>query len=187
MKTDINKYKDDNIQNIYDIKTEEKAYIKEYGLTKDLIEKISREKEEPDWILDIRLKALDRYYKLDNPDWGPDISYLNIDNIATYVKSGNKEESKKEIRHLLINWSEYNAEDTIIFIGGGPDFLSNIVMPSIIELNKKIVEHTRRKTVVIVAKPFKYEGQKNNNSKICLRKLEEMKNNNIINKLVIIN
>lgn len=96
MKTDINKYKDSNIQNIYDSKIEDKSYEKEYGLTKEIIEKISKEKEEPDWILDIRLKALDMYYKLDNPDWGPDISYLNIDNIATYVKSGNKEEKKWE-------------------------------------------------------------------------------------------
>ena len=141
MKTDINKYKDDNMQNIYDIKTEEKAYIKEYGLTKDLIEKISREKEEPDWILDIRLKALDMYYKLDNPDWGPDISYLNIDNIATYVKSGNKEEKKwedvpEDIRNVFDKLGIPEAEKKALS-GAGAQFDSETVYHNLSEKLKE--------------------------------------------------
>ena len=98
------------------------------------------------------------------------------------------EESKKEIKHLLINWSEYNTEDTIIFIGGGPDFLSNIVMPSIIELNKKIVEYKCRKTFVIVAKPFKYEGQKIIDTfNVSIAKLKELEKSSFFDKLIVVN
>ena len=89
MKTIINENPD--LLNIYDIKTKHDALNKEYGLTKDTIEKISKSKNEPAWVLDFRLKALDLYYKLDNPNWGPDISYLDINQIATYVKPNSKE------------------------------------------------------------------------------------------------
>ena len=65
MKTDINKYIDSKTRNIYDKKTNNEVLKKEYGLTREIIENISREKGEPEWALDIRLKALDMYYKLD--------------------------------------------------------------------------------------------------------------------------
>ena len=77
-KTDIEKYVDEDTRNIYNTKTNSKALKKEYGLTKEIIERISKEKNEPDWVLDIRMKGLETYFKLDNPDWGPDISYLEI-------------------------------------------------------------------------------------------------------------
>ena len=39
---------------------------------------------------DFRLKALEVYHKTDIPNWGPDISDLNMDNIVTYVKPKTK-------------------------------------------------------------------------------------------------
>ena len=85
-KTDVNKYVDNDIRNVYNESVSNNILKKEFGLTRKIIENISKEKDEPDWVLDIRLKALEQFYKMDNPDWGPDISYLNIDDIATYVK-----------------------------------------------------------------------------------------------------
>ena len=35
---------------------------------------------------EIRLKALETYNKLEMPTWGPDLSELNMDEIATYVR-----------------------------------------------------------------------------------------------------
>ena len=90
-KTDLDNYIDQNTRNIYNEKAYNTTLKKQYGLTRELITEISHEKGEPEWALDIRLKALDAYYKMENPNWGPDISYLNIDNIATYVKPVNKE------------------------------------------------------------------------------------------------
>ena len=90
MKTNVDKYIDNDIRNIYELKTNDEYERKDYGLTKELIERISKEKNEPSWVLDIRLKALDLYYKMDMPSWGPDLSEINIDEIATYVKPKNK-------------------------------------------------------------------------------------------------
>ena len=72
--------------NIYELKSTNTTLKKSVGLSEDIIKEISKEKDEPEWVLDLRLKALDYFNKLDNPDWGPDLSMLNIDEIATYVK-----------------------------------------------------------------------------------------------------
>lgn len=80
-----------NLQNIYNIKTKHEFVKREYGLTKETIKNISASKNEPDWVLDFRLKALDLFYEMNDPDWGPDISYLDINKIATYVKPNTKE------------------------------------------------------------------------------------------------
>ena len=105
-KTKVDEYIDEKTRNIYNHKTKNKSLQTEYGLTKEIIEKISKEKKEPKWLLDIRLKALETYYKLDNPDWGPDISYLNINNIATYVKPVEKE---------VKNWEDVPEDIRTVF------------------------------------------------------------------------
>ena len=74
--------------NIYNKKVKEESVSKIKGLTKEIVEEISKEKEEPKWVLDIRLKALDYFYKSPMPNWGPDLSMLNLDEISTYVKRG---------------------------------------------------------------------------------------------------
>lgn len=78
---------DDLDRGIYDVKNEfTYSYKAESGLTEEIIREISAKKNEPDWMLQFRLKSLDLYNKIDVPTWGPDISDLNIDNIVTYVK-----------------------------------------------------------------------------------------------------
>ncbi len=85
-KNDMNTFFDNNNENIYNDKANNISLKKEYGLTAEIIKNISKEKNEPSWVLDIRLKALEEFFKMDDPDWGPDISYLDINKIATYVK-----------------------------------------------------------------------------------------------------
>jgi len=48
---------------------------------------ISESKNEPEWMLKRRLKALDIYDKKPLPQWGPDVTNLDYDNIKYYVKS----------------------------------------------------------------------------------------------------
>ena len=74
--------------NIYNKKAKDSFIKKEIGLTEEIVRNISREKQEPDWVLEIRLKALEYYEKLPMPTWGPDLSELKLDEIATYVKPG---------------------------------------------------------------------------------------------------
>ena len=96
MKTDVNKIKDEKIENIYNLKVDNKILEKKYGLTEEVVRSLSKEKNEPDWVLDIRLKALELFYKLDMPTWGPDLSELNINELATYVKPDTKMNDKWE-------------------------------------------------------------------------------------------
>ena len=73
--------------NMYNFKKDFKyAYKTNAGLTPDIVREISEKKNEPQWMLDFRLKSLDLFYKMDYPDWGPDISELNMENIVTYVR-----------------------------------------------------------------------------------------------------
>lgn len=58
----------------------------ERGLTEDIVREISNMKEEPQWMLDYRLKALEQFYKMPMPQWGGDLSALNFDEITYYVK-----------------------------------------------------------------------------------------------------
>ena len=58
----------------------------EAGLTPEIVREISEKKDEPDWMLEHRLKSLEIYNKFPEPDWGPSIEGLDMDNIVTYVK-----------------------------------------------------------------------------------------------------
>jgi Fe-S cluster assembly protein SufB len=74
-------------RNIYDIKNKDEYEFKiKKGLTPEIIKEISKQKNDPEWMQEFRLKALDVYNKLELPTWGPDISELNMDEIATYVR-----------------------------------------------------------------------------------------------------
>lgn len=51
------------------------------GLNKDVIREMSAMKEEPEWLLNFRLKSFDIYLKKPMPTWGADISNIDFDNI----------------------------------------------------------------------------------------------------------
>lgn len=89
-KTDFSQFEEDTkkIENIYNIKNKDKSEYKLFGLNEEIIREISNKKNEPEWMLELRLKALDLYNKLEMPTWGPDLSMLNMEEIATYVKPG---------------------------------------------------------------------------------------------------
>ena len=64
----------------------------EKGLTREIVEEISKMKQEPQWMLDFRLKSLDMFYKLPMPQWGGDLSELEFEDITYYVKPSEKSE-----------------------------------------------------------------------------------------------
>ncbi|QAT40467.1 Fe-S cluster assembly protein SufB [Clostridium sp. JN-9] len=80
-------YIDDIERGIYDVKNPVNySYKTGKGLTKDIIEQISYEKNEPKWMRDKRLKSLEIYNKMPMPSWGPDLTDLDVDNIVTYIR-----------------------------------------------------------------------------------------------------
>lgn len=63
------------------------------GINEEVVRTISKAKNEPEWMLDIRLKAYHHFVKEPNPDWGPDLSEINFDDYIYYIKPSEKEES----------------------------------------------------------------------------------------------
>lgn len=82
MKTQVKDIDD----NIYNIKNKDESSFKTVGLTEEVIKEISEKKQEPKWMLELRLKALEIYNELNMPTWGPNLTELDMSKIATYVK-----------------------------------------------------------------------------------------------------
>jgi Fe-S cluster assembly protein SufB len=61
------------------------------GLDEEVVRQISALKEEPEWMLEFRLKALKHYEQRPMPDWGGDLSRLDLDNIYYYVRPSEAE------------------------------------------------------------------------------------------------
>ena len=90
-------YVEDIDRSLYDFRNEDKdAYRIEEGLTRDIVEQISREKHDPEWMREFRLKSLEIYNNTPMVQWGPSIEGLNMDNIVTYVRPNTKMQGKWE-------------------------------------------------------------------------------------------
>ncbi len=84
-------YVEDVNRSLYDFRYEETDYYKvDEGLSPEIVMEISKEKNDPEWMRDFRLKSLEIYNELQIPDWGPSIDGLDMDNIVTYVKPKGK-------------------------------------------------------------------------------------------------
>ncbi|MCR4618796.1 MAG: Fe-S cluster assembly protein SufB [Lachnospiraceae bacterium] len=74
-------------RSIYDFRYDDKDFYKvEEGLTEEIVLQISKEKNDPEWMKELRLKSLKIYNKMKVPDWGPSIDGLDMDHIVTYVR-----------------------------------------------------------------------------------------------------
>lgn len=63
------------------------------GLSEEVIKNISKIKNEPEWMLEYRMKAYKNFLNMKNPTWGPDLSFINFDEIIYYSSSSKKMES----------------------------------------------------------------------------------------------
>jgi len=64
----------------------EPVYKARKGLDRNVVEQISGMKNEPDWMRQFRLKALEVFLRKPMPNWGADLSAINFDEIYYYVK-----------------------------------------------------------------------------------------------------
>ena len=131
-------YVEDIDRSIYDQRIEDKdAFKVKDGLTKEIVEQISKEKNDPEWMREFRLKSLDIYNELLVPNWGPSIDDLNIDNIVTYVRAntnmkGTWEEVPTDIKETFERLGIPEAEKTSL-AGVGAQFDSELVYHSVKE------------------------------------------------------
>jgi len=63
------------------------------GITEELVREISKQKNEPQWMIDLRLKSLKAYQETPLPTWGPDLTGLELDKISYYVRPDAKKNS----------------------------------------------------------------------------------------------
>ena len=150
MKTKV----DEVDRNIYDFKNKDDYEFKmKKGLKKEIIEEISRQKNDPDWMRKIRLDALAMYDKLKLPTWGPDLSELRMDDIATYVKPKSKLNSSwddvpEDIKNTFDKLGIPDAEKKSLG-GVGAQYDSEVVYHSMKEdLLKQGVIYTDMETAV---------------------------------------
>ncbi|MGH2475405.1 MAG: Fe-S cluster assembly protein SufB [Candidatus Limnocylindrales bacterium] len=73
---------------------DEIAYLRETkrGLSRATIEEISAVKEEPDWMLQYRIRAYEHFLKRPIPTWTDGLDRINFDNIVYYRKPSEREE-----------------------------------------------------------------------------------------------
>ena len=82
----------------YGFKDKDVSIIKtDIGLNEDIIRQISKLKNEPEWMLEYRLKSYKAFLKLPLPSFGPDLSNLDYDTYTYFTRLSNKESQ---------NWDE---------------------------------------------------------------------------------
>ncbi|OGZ54855.1 MAG: Fe-S cluster assembly protein SufB [Candidatus Ryanbacteria bacterium RIFCSPLOWO2_02_FULL_45_11c] len=108
-----------------------------FGVTEELVREISRQKKEPAWMLEKRLSALRLFLKTPTPQWGPNLSGLDLDKIIYYVRpdadeSSLWEEVPEEIKRTFDRLGIPEAERTALG-GVGAQYDSDVVYHNIKE------------------------------------------------------
>jgi len=119
-------------RSMYDFRYDENDFYRnDPGLTEEIVLKLSKDKNDPEWMRDFRLKSLKIYNELPVPNWGPDISGLHMEHIATYVRPNTAmknswEEVPKDIKETFEKLGIPEAERTSL-AGVGAQYDSELV------------------------------------------------------------
>jgi Fe-S cluster assembly protein SufB len=66
------------------------AYKAPKGLSREVVEQISEYKDEPQWMRDFRLKALDHFLSRPTPKWGGNLDQIDWDDIHYFVRASDR-------------------------------------------------------------------------------------------------
>ncbi|MBI1377227.1 MAG: Fe-S cluster assembly protein SufB [Frankiales bacterium] len=108
------------------------------GLSEDVVRDISAKKNEPDWMLQTRLKALRLFQKKPMPSWGSDLSGIDFDNIKYFVRSTEKQAASwddlpDDIRNTYDRLGIPEAEKQRLVAGVAAQYESEVVYHKIRE------------------------------------------------------
>jgi len=118
------------------------VYKAKKGLTEEIVREISRQKNEPQWMLDFRLKALGIFRAKPMPTWGGDMSGIDFENIHYYIKPSDRptrswDDVPDEIKKTFDRLGVPEAERKFL-AGSGAQFESEVVYHNLQEsLSKK--------------------------------------------------
>jgi Fe-S cluster assembly protein SufB len=124
----------------YDFQDEEKHVFRtQPGLSEEIVRQISAQKDEPEWMLDFRLKALKIYESKPMPKWGGDLASLEavLDEIYFYVRPQDRMEHSwddvpENIKDTFEKLGIPEAEQKIL-AGVGAQYESEMVYHSLKE------------------------------------------------------
>ena len=107
----------------------------EKGLNKAIVEQISQHKNEPAWMTEFRLQALEQFESMPLPSWGPDLTGLNIHDIHYYIKPIENQKSQwadvpDDIKNTFMKLGIPQAEQKML-AGVGAQFESEVVYKSL--------------------------------------------------------
>jgi Fe-S cluster assembly protein SufB len=107
------------------------------GLTRATVEEISAMKDEPDWMRDFRLKALEHFQKRPMPNWGADLTGIDFDDIFYYIRPAEKqgktwEEVPEYIKNTFEKLGIPEAERKFL-AGVGAQYESEVIYHSLRE------------------------------------------------------
>ena len=60
------------------------------GINEDVVRAISKAKNEPEWMLEYRLESYKNFLDIPNPDFGPDLSFINFDEFTYFLRASDK-------------------------------------------------------------------------------------------------
>src|SRR6201747_95741 len=108
------------------------------GVSDEVVADISRRKDEPEWMLERRLKALKLFGRKPMPDWGSDLSGIDFQNIKYFVKSteaqaATLEELPEEIKNPYDRLGIPEAEKQRLVSGVAAQYESEVVYHKIRE------------------------------------------------------
>jgi len=66
------------------------AYKAPKGLSREVVESISEHKDEPEWMREFRLKALEHFESRPTPSWGGNLGQIDFDDIHYFVRAADK-------------------------------------------------------------------------------------------------
>jgi Fe-S cluster assembly protein SufB len=112
--------------------------IAKRGLNEDVVREISALKNEPEWMLELRLKGLRLFEKKPMPTWGADLSTINFDSIKYFVRSTEKqatswEELPSDIKNTYDRLGIPEAEKQRLIAGVAAQYESEVVYHKIRE------------------------------------------------------
>jgi Fe-S cluster assembly protein SufB len=101
------------------------------GVNEALVRRISRDKNEPEWMLEHRLESFKIFQQKEMPTWGPSLDGLDMTDIIYYARSGaeetdNWEEVPVEIRTVYDRLGIPEAERRML-AGAGAQYESEMV------------------------------------------------------------
>jgi len=108
------------------------------GINEDVVREISALKNEPEWMLDLRLKGLRLFGKKPMPNWGSNLEGIDFDNIKYFVRSTEKqatswEELPDDIKSTYDRLGIPEAEKQRLIAGVAAQYESEVVYHKIRE------------------------------------------------------